>query len=170
MHGPALRLAFILLFAAFIAGDSAHAGGSKKKDPKDWVQPTHIQMQPMMLRAGHTNVPITFFLEAGKPEQVEDICKHMPRVRDAVLLTVSRKPITVRKNRLVLKGLDRRIFGPVNRAVGRKFVRKIFVAKGAVRMGTGKIKQRPFAVIGDCVNILRSSREREQAARAAANK
>ncbi len=163
MHG----LSFILVFAIMIVSGSAHAGGSKKKDPKEWVQPTHIQMSPMMLPAGHTNVPITFFLEAKKPKLVEDICKKIPRVRDAVLLTISRKPITVRKNRLVLKGLDRRIFGPVNRAIGRKYVQKIFVAKGAVRLGTGKIKQRPFAVIGDCVNILRSSREREQAARAA---
>ena len=154
------------MLAALSSAHDVKAAGSKKKTD-GWVQPTHIHMQPMMLPAGRTRAPITFYLQAKKPKLTEDICKRMPRVRDAILRTLSRKPITVKNRRLVLKGLDKRIFGPVNRAVGRNYVSKIFISKGAIRLGAGKIKHRPFAVIDGCVNILRSEREREQAERAA---
>lgn len=127
--------------------------------------PSHVQMAPMMLPAGHTRVPITLFLEAVKPEKSEDICKQMPRVRDAVLLAVSRQPIPVNNQRLVLDGLDKRLLNPVNGAIGQSLVKKIFVAKGAVQVGAAKIKHRPFAVIDGCANVLRSEREREQARR-----
>lgn len=161
-------MSWIILLVAIgtaLAADDALAGA--KKDPPPWVPPTHIQMLPMMLPAGGTRVPITFYLEATEPEKAEAICKHMPRVRDAVLLAVSRQPIPVKNRRLILKGLDQRMLKPINRAVGKPLVKRVFVAKGVVQMGTGKIKYRPFAVIDGCVNVLRSEREREQAARAA---
>jgi len=152
-----------LLAAAAVFSTGAFAA-SKKADA-EWQPPSHIQMAPMMLPAGHTRVPITLFLEAVKPEKSEGICKQMPRVRDAILLAVSRRPIPVNNQRLVLKGLDQRLLNPVNRAIGQSLVKKIFVAKGAVAAGAGKIKYRPFAVIDGCANVLRSEREREQARR-----
>lgn len=164
---PSMSQAVLIAVAAAGAVSDASAGGTKKKDPLAWEPPTHIQMTPMMLPAGSTRVPITFFLEAKKPANTEAICKHMPRIRDAVLRVVYRKPIPVAKRRLVLKGLDQRILRPINTAVGKRYVNRIFVTKGAVPLGAGKIKKRPLAVIDGCVNILRSSREREQAARAA---
>ncbi|MDD9876992.1 MAG: hypothetical protein OXR84_06080 [Magnetovibrio sp.] len=159
-------MCLIGMAAVAVSGD-AWAAGSKKKDPLAWVPPTHIQMMPMMLPAGGTTVPMTFFLEAAKPKQVDEICKRIPRVRDAVLRSLSKKPIPVRGRRLVLKGLDARMLKPVNKAVGRSYVRKVFISKGAIRMGAGKIKRRPYAVIDGCENILRSEKEREQALKAA---
>jgi len=152
-----------VLAIAVAAGGTALA--ASKKAETEWQPPSHIQMAPMMLPAGHTRVPITLFLEAATPEKSEGICKQMPRVRDAVLLAVSRQPIPVNNQRLVLDGLDRRLLNPVNRAIGKPLVKKIFVAKGAVAVGAGKIKYRPFAVIDGCANVLRSEREREQARR-----
>ncbi len=154
------------LSVAAMGGD-VWASGAKKKDALAWKPPTHIQMVPMMVPAGRTTVPMTFFLEATKRQKSEDICKRMPRVRDAVLRVLSKKPIPVKNRRLVLGGLDTRMLKPINKAVGHRYVKKVFISKGAVRMGTGKIKFRPYAEIDGCVNILRSEKEREQAERAA---
>jgi len=161
-------LGLIIISIALAAfGNTAWAASAKGKPTTEWVTPTHIQMIPMMVPAGRQTVPMTFFLEATKQKKVEDICKRMPRVRDALIRNLSRKPIPVKNRRLILKGLDKRILKPINKAVGHKYVQKVFIAKGAVRMGTGKIEYRPFAVIGGCTDILRSELEREQAARAA---
>jgi len=157
-----IGLAGLIFFAA--AADVTAAAPKKKKNTA-WVMPTHIQMVPMIVPAGKTSVPMTFYLEAKKRERGEAICKRMPQIRDAVLRALSRKPIPVHNRRLVLKGLAGRMLKPVNKAVGAALVKRIYVAKGAVRMGTGKIKQRPFAVIDGCVNILLTEKEREQAAK-----
>lgn len=160
---------FLALICATI-GTSAFAAESGKKDPLHWVPPTHIQMIPMMIPAGHTTIPITFFLEATTRERTDNICRSMPRIRDALLITLSREPIPVKRRRLVLDGVDDRILTPLNDAVGKPYVKKIYITPGAVKMGSGKIKRRPLAEIDSCENILRSELERKQAAKAAAEK
>ena len=158
-----------LTFIAISTDVSAQA--AKKKDAQEWVQPTHIQMSPMMIPVGNQSAPMTFFLEAVKPDRVEEICEHMPRVRDAVLRVFSRSPIPVSKRRkILLKGVERQILKPINNAIGKREVKKIYSKVGAVQFGTSKLKNRPFAIIGNCVDILRSELEREQAAKAAAEK
>jgi len=153
--------------AVAVADQGALASSSKKKDPLEWISPTHIHMRPMMIPVAKSTVPITFFLEATKKKRVEKICKRMPKIRDALLRTLSSRQIPVKRRRLVLKGVDKRILKPVNKAVGYTYVSKVFIKPGAVKLGTGKIKKRPYAVIASCENILRSEKEREQAAKAA---
>ncbi|MBT5515040.1 MAG: hypothetical protein HOB37_06460 [Rhodospirillaceae bacterium] len=160
-----ITLLGICVLALSTAPDT-FAAGSKKKDPLAWKPPTHIHMRPMMVPAGGTVVPMTFYLEATKRERTEDICKRMPRVRDAVLSSLSRNPVKVRKRKIILKGLDAQMLKPLNKAVGKKYIKKVYISKGAVRMGTGKIKRRPYAVIDGCENILRLEKERQQALKA----
>jgi hypothetical protein len=166
-------LSSLMIMGAALILNSAEvsASGGKKKPAKEWVQPTHIQMSPMMIPVGNQSAPMTFFLEAVKPDRVEEICEHMPRVRDAVLRVFSRSPIPVSKRRkIILKGVERKILKPINKAIGKREVTKIFTKVGVVNFGTAKIKKRPFAIIGNCVDILRSEQEREAAAKAAAEK
>ncbi len=161
---------FFLALICWVVATNAFAAETGKKDPLKWEPPTHIQMIPMMIPAGNTSIPITFFLEATAREQTDSICKRMPRVRDALLRVLSREPIPVKRRKLVLDGVDRRILSPINQAVGRAYVKKIYITPGAVRLGDGKIKRKPFAEIDSCENILRSELERAQAAKAAAEK
>ena len=153
---------------AFILFNTSAAAGAKKKGPLAWKPPSHVHMRAMMVPVERTMAPVTFYLEAVKPKRSEAICKRMPRIRDAILQALSRQPIRARKRRFVLKGVDIRLLRPTNKAVGKKYIRKIFITAGAVQVGAGKIKQRPYAMIDGCDNILRSEREREQARKAAA--
>ena len=157
--------------ACILISSDAAAEAAKKKGVQEWVQPTHIQMSPMMIPVGNQSAPMTFFLEAVKADRVEEICEHMPRVRDAVLRVFSRSPNPVSKRRkIILKGVEGKILKPINKAIGKREVKKIYTKVGAVMFGNAKIKKRPFAIIGNCVDILRSELEREQAAKAAAEK
>ncbi len=157
------RTLIVGIFVAALAGNAFAA----ENDPLDWVPPTHVQMVPMMLPMGNTSGPITFILEAKKRKQTEGICEKMPRIRDALLSVLSRNPIPVKKRKMILTGLDQRILKPMNRAVGRAYIKKVYVFPGAVRLGAGKIKNKRYAVIDGCENILRSELARREAAKAA---
>lgn len=154
------------------SGQLLASGGEKpaKDDPLAWEPPTHIQMIPMMVPAGKTTVAVTFLLEATKPKRTQGICKRMPRVRDAILRILSREPIPVKRRRLIVDGVDEQILNPINRAIGRAYVKKIIVLPGPLKMGTGKDRRKPLAVIAGCQNILRSEKARDQALKAAQEK
>jgi flagellar basal body-associated protein FliL len=156
----------------FYATQALAASGEKsaKDDPLNWVPPTHVQMLPMMVPAGNTTVAVTFVLEAIKRKRTEGICKRMPIVRDAILRTLSREPIPVKRRRLVTDGIDNLILDPINRAIKRNYVKKIYVMPGAIKMGEAKVKHKAYAVIDGCLNILRSEKARAQALKAAQEK
>jgi len=146
--------------------DAAAAG--KKSDGAAFIKdPTHIQMVPMMLPVGNTSAPMTLFLEAVKRNRVENICKRMPKVRDALLRVLSRDPIPLKKRKMLVKGAEKKLLKPLNKAVGKKYIKRVFITPGAVKMGAGKIPSQRFAVIDGCHNILRSELEKQQAAKAA---
>ncbi|NQV99611.1 MAG: hypothetical protein HQ483_07925 [Rhodospirillales bacterium] len=158
----------LALLSFALSGAGAASGAEKDKDdPLAWVPPTHVQMIPMMVPVGNTTVPITFVLEAVKRKQTEGICKRMPLVRDAILTVLSREPIPVKGRKIVTKGVDVRILNPINEAVGHTFIKRIYITPGAVKMGTAKVKRKPYAVIAGCDNILRSEKARDQALKAA---
>ena len=154
----ALKYAIFLIIVVNTTPVSA-----QEKEPEQIKRATHIQMVPMMIPAGNTAAPMTFILEAKKKKQVEAICERMPRIRDAVLSVLSRNPIAVRKRRIILNGVAERILPSMNRAVGKPYIRKVYIYRGAIRLGERKIKSRRNAVIDGCVNILRSELERRQA-------
>lgn len=162
--------AAFLLAAATSSVFAASGAAKPKDDPLSWVPPTHVQMIPMMVPVGRTTVAVTFFLEATKRKRTEGICKRMPRIRDAILRVLSREPIPVKGRKIVVDGVDERIRRPINKAVGRTYVKKIYIIPKPVRMGAGKIKRKPYAVIAGCENILRSEKARAEALKAAQEK
>jgi flagellar basal body-associated protein FliL len=169
IHQFPFKYSWVLVIGMVLSitiGGTASAA-EKKKEAQEWVQPTHVHMIPMMVPVGNTAAPMTFIFEPVKKKQVEDICERMPRIRDALLRTFSRKPIPVKNRKIILKGVDKRILKPINKAVGERFVKKVHLFRGVVRLGQGKIKRNHFAVIEGCENILRSEREREQAKKTA---
>ena len=159
----------IPLFSA-VSTDALAAGGGKKGQALEWEPPTHIQMIPMMVPVGHTNASVTFYIEATKPRRVEGICKRLPRLRDAVLQILSRKPIPVKNRRIITKGVNRQLLGPINVAVDYPYIKKLYITPRPVRLGSGKIENKPFAIIDGCQNILRSALARKEAMKAAQEK
>jgi len=162
MHWAILAIGMAVAATGF---DAAAAG--KKSDAKFIKDPTHIQMVPMMLPVGNTSAPMTLFLQAVKKDRVENICKRMPKVRDALLRVLSRDPIPLKKRKMLVKGAEKKLLKPLNKAVGRKYIKRVFITPGAVKMGAGKIPSQRFAVIDGCHNILRSELEKQQAAKSA---
>lgn len=164
-YTPVLTFLFGINFFLFGIVTNSWAA-EPKADPLKWEPPTHIQMVPMMVPVGRTNVSVTFILEATQRERTEVICKRIPRVRDAILRVLSREPIAVRKRKIVLDGVDQRILHPVNKAVGRSYIKKIYITPRPVQMGKGVVERKPYAVIAGCDNILRSEKARAQALKA----
>jgi len=163
-----MRWVFLAIGMAVAAsGYDAAAAGKKGDGAGNIKDPTHIQMVPMMLPVGNTSAPMTLFLQATKKNRVENICKRMPKVRDALLRVLSRDPIPLKKRKMLVKGAEKKLLDPLNKAVGREYIKRVFITPGAVRMGAGKIPSQRFAVIDGCENILRSEREKQQAAKAA---
>jgi len=153
--------------AVAVTGFDAAAAGKKSDSAGPAKDPTHIQMIPMMLPVGKTSAPMTLYLQATKKDRVENICKRMPKVRDALLRVLLRDPIPLKKRKALVKATEKKLLNPLNKAVGRKYIKRVFITPGAVKMGAGKIPSQRFAVIDGCHNILRSELEKQQAAKAA---
>lgn len=158
----------IILFTALPAA----AGAAAKKTPEPaWVVPSHIQLMPMMVpvRArSQRSAPLTVYLEVREKTYVGLICNQVPRLRDAMLQVLSRRPIPVQKRRMVLGDLPARLLGPMNSALGRPMIRTLYLVPGVVRMGGGSLAKLPFARINGCKTIKEKEAERlkrEQAAK-----
>lgn len=169
-HSSRVFVGAVLVVAMASSVQAASGTAKPKDDPTAWVPPTHVQMIPMMVPVGRTSVAVTFILEAVKRKQTQGICKRMPRVRDAILTILSREPIPVKGRKIIVDGVDERILGPINRAVGRTYVKNIYITPRPLRIGQGKVKRKPYAVIAGCENILRSEKARNQALKAAEDK
>jgi len=167
-----LKLAKAALLVTALSCLGGTAGAAEHKKPKDeaaWIVPTHIQLQPIMVPVeGRRAAPVTFFLEAVNKKFVGNICNYVPRIRDAVLIELSRNPIPIVRRKLVLKNVARRLLNPMNRAIGNKIIGKrqikeIYIVAGAVRMGGGSISRLPFARINGCQSIRQAEAARIKA-------
>ena len=161
----------LLLCFCIVASSKVFAAEAKPKlNPIDWKPPSHIQMFPMVVPVGHTNAPVTFFIEATENKRVEGICKRIPLMRDAILQILSRQPIPVKRRKIISEGVDQQLLGPINKALDYPYVKKIYIKPGVMKMGAGKIEGNPRATIDGCENILRSALARKQAEKAAKEK
>jgi flagellar basal body-associated protein FliL len=169
-----LRIAATALSVSILIlsiGHSVDAAEKKKKvkDEASWIVPTHIQLNPLMVPVkGRRTAPITIYIEAADKKFVGNICNYVPRMRDAVLTVLSRKPIRVKGRKLILKGLPRQLLGPMNKSIGNKVIGKrqikdVYVVAGAVRMGGGSISRLPFARINGCQSVRRAEADRMKA-------
>lgn len=159
-------LVVMALLTVLGAGALAPSGlvAAEKKDGKKmslrerFALPSHIQMRPMMVPIVHpyqSVTAITMFLEADVRKEVGAICRQVPRIRDAVLSVLSRKPIPTRRGRLVLTGVADQILDPINRSLVVAKIRSIHIEAGLIRLsGSGSgISRLPFATINGCKGI-----------------
>ena len=96
-------------------------------------------------------MPLTVILEAKDSDHLGPICKKIPRVRDAIVLSIYSPPIKVTKSgALRLKGIDRRFKKAVNKALGKRYVHSVVLVDGTVKAKSGGINSLPFAVSRGC--------------------
>lgn len=169
----AMALAGAVAVAGALGPSGAQAAEDKSKPEKEmslrerYALPTHIQMLPMMVPIRHryqSVSPISLFLEADRREEVGAICRKVPRIRDAILQVLSRRPIPTQRGRLVLSGLDGRLIGPINAVLGETGIKSIHIEPGAIALATkGGISRLPFASINGCKGIKEIELERVKA-------
>jgi len=155
----ALAFGFGSIVAGLVSAPDVRAEAAKKEQSlrEKYALPTHIQLLPMMVPIKHryqSVSAISMFLEANIREEVGAICRKVPKVRDAILGVLSRHPIPTRRNKMILTGLNEKLFGPINRALGRTGIKSIHIEPGAIRLATkGGISRLPFAAINGCKGI-----------------
>lgn len=142
----------------------AEASDDKESPKKEmtlrekYALPTHVQLTPMMVPIRHsyqTISAITLFLEPVRREDVGAVCRNVPRIRDAVLLILSRNPIPTARNKLVLDGVGESLIGGINEALDTEKIKGIHVEAGMVNLAGsgGGISRLPFATINGCRGI-----------------
>lgn len=155
---------FVFLLAALLLAMPAQAEDKKKvekstekEDTLGWRRPgpKHIQLSSIMapVRSGGSlaSVPITVVLKTTDAEAVPVICGLTPRVNDAVLAELYRRPITMKPDReMDLDEAGLRLKDPVNRALGAVLVEQAFIVPGTKKMGSGSLSRLPFASVFGC--------------------
>ena len=130
---------------------------TEKEDTLGWRRPgpKHLQLSSIMapVRSGGSlaSVPITVVLKTTDADAVPAICGLTPRVNDAVLAELYRRPIQMNPNReMDLDEAGHRLKDPVNRALGAVLVDQAFIVPGTKKMGSGSLSRLPFASVFGC--------------------
>jgi hypothetical protein len=153
-----LFLAILLLAPAAQASEKKNVEkGTEKEDTLGWRKPgpKHIQLSSVMapVQAGRStaSVPITVVLKTVDEQAVSVLCGLTPRINDAVLAELYRKPIAMKADReMDLEEAGRRLKDPINRAVGKVLVDQSFIVSGTKKMGSGSLSRLPFASVFGC--------------------
>ena len=100
------------------------------------------------VQSGQGTVPITVFLESYDRSWVGTLCRHNPRIRDAVLTELFQSPLPVRSTGYDLQDLATHLVAPINQALGYNLVKSVYVVYGANKMTTGTVSRLPFNASG----------------------
>ena len=116
-------------------------------------EPIHLRLSTVEVpvgRGGQRFEKITVVLDVAGEADVETVCLLSPRIRDTLLLALSKDPIPLRGNRLNLDKLPGRLLAPINRALGGDLVSSMLVRAGEVADKRGAVVGLPFATVIGC--------------------
>ena len=155
-----VHAAGLVLSAVAPAMASDHAEKPKKEMSlrEKYALPSHIQLSPMMVPIKHPYLrtsAITVFLEPVEREHVGKICNNVPRIRDAILRVLSRKPVPVRRGKMILDGIDTIFLAYINDALDDEKIKGVLVEPGMVNLAgrQGGLSRLPFATVNGCSGI-----------------
>ncbi len=131
-------------FLLTLSGASAekHEGAGEADKPKVIEGGIPVQLKsfmvPIVTKDGWlTQAPMTLFMVVGDRESVEILCRNVPRVNEAVTITVDKNPITLSGNQFQLGDMGSRLLKAVNRALAGPLVIRLHVLPMQRRMGAG---------------------------------
>ena len=156
-----LRFFYLTVSLAVVLTAVCDASASEKKEKQSlrdrYALPSHVQLRPMMVPISHqyqTVSVISVFLEANRKKEVGAICHKVPRVRDAILRTLSVAPIQTRRGKLLIDGVAERLIGPINAVLDDTKIKSIHIEPGMIRaQASGGLSRLPFATINGCKGI-----------------
>ncbi len=144
------------LFASI--GDLAAAASRNKAQTASLGGEAHIQLAPFMApirsdgRRRPFLEPVTLVLKVST-EAKPTVCRLTPRIFDAVLRELHRKPIPAdRKKNLRVEGAEGRLATPVSKALGGTAIQRVYILPGAHPKNVAEEAARrlPMAEIVDC--------------------
>lgn len=136
------------------------AKSSTQKLREKYTAPTHVQLKPFFapVQGKGGTAPITVFLESYDKNWVGTICRHNPRVRDAILTVLFQYPLRRQGRGYDVNSLAPYLAAPVNQALGRNLVKSAYVVQGAKQMTKGSVSRLPFNASG-CKGIKDMKKE-----------
>lgn len=161
-----VRLVFLLMLVVFYPTNVTFAQ-VEKVTADNWELPLHIQMLPIMVRARSGSkpafaTPISVFVQVTKKKYVGSVCKRLPRLTSKILQIFSREPIKIVRGQLDLQNTGKLLLKPLNKSLGKRVIRKLYVYQGVMRMDAGVSDKIPFSH-NTCLTILRLSDELRKA-------
>jgi flagellar basal body-associated protein FliL len=132
-------------------GSSVKLAKSSTQELKDkYTTPTHVQLKPIFAptQSGRMTTPITVFLESYDKDWIGTICRHNPRIRDAILSVLFQRPLRRKGGSFDVSSLAAHIVTPINQALGRNYIKSAYVVEGASQMSKGSVSRLPFNASG----------------------
>lgn len=91
---------------------------------------------------------VTVIVEVGVSE-AENVCFHVPRIRDAVLIELFREPISMDGHAgMDIQPVEARLLDPVNRALGNAAIRRVYVLPGTEQSAGAAAARLPYPIMG----------------------
>lgn len=93
---------------------------------------------------------VTVIVEVGEGE-TDSVCFFMPRVRDAVLVELFRRPIVLGEDAAMdVEAVEARLLDPLNQALGTDAVRRVYLIPSSEHMAKATASRLPFSRIVGC--------------------
>jgi len=93
---------------------------------------------------------VSLIVDFADPADKEMACALTPRIREAVFHVLWQEPIRQRGGVPDLRSADGRLVEPVNRAIGKEAVRRVFLFPGNEPLGANQVLQTPFTAVEEC--------------------
>jgi len=91
---------------------------------------------PLVTEKGrHLLGAVSFVIQTKSQRHVAEVCRLLPRFKEAVFLELDHNPIPVAKRTYVMDGVVERLFDIVHEVMGRNLVAHLYLAPGAHRIG-----------------------------------
>lgn len=150
------HLAAVLAFILGVFWSMPNVAETKEKKPKkSFALPTHVSLRPFQAPTNSRYIqmaPITVFLEALDKAKIGEICRYQPRVMDAIMVELYRKPLKIKGRSLDLTGVADSWLLPINQSLGNNLVKSVYVVAGARSSKKGPSSRLPFNASG-CTGI-----------------
>jgi len=127
-----------------MAFSNAYAEKSPEKSPEKTEVRGYISVQLQSFSiptvgadGGIGHGPMTIFLVVRGQQNVESLCQYLPRVREAITITVDQSPVPVMGKKYKLQEIGERLLQRINRALPKPIVFRLHMFPLARKMGKG---------------------------------
>ncbi|MCH7865963.1 MAG: hypothetical protein IIC56_12205, partial [Proteobacteria bacterium] len=138
-----------------LSGASAQEKAPEKAEVRGTilVQLRSFSVPVVNSAGGRAQGPISLFLVVRGEKNFTTICHNLPRIREAIALTVDQSPILVIEGKYQLDEIGVRLYREINRALPSPMVINLHLLPMARRLGEGAVNLELRGSNKDCMGI-----------------